>query len=155
MNAKCFCNHPLAAHRVGGGCGACKCDGFTEKVCYRCDVCEEPISILTAPNEEVERVRFKDDGRNYAHRACRRKQAAENATKPKPFQRPTAVRVMGVDMHWKVVGGAVVIPVEAATLILQVMFRAGVLSQDGEVDSDLVQGEDERQAVDNLVKMLE
>lgn len=71
MNAMCHCNHRLSQHHKVKGCGHCGCTMFTERLWYQCAVCEEFISILEAPNDQVSRLTFRDSVRgSYCHTKC-------------------------------------------------------------------------------------
>lgn len=88
MNAQCYCGHKLAQHKSDGECCMCGCDKFTEKISHHCPVCNEPILIRDAPNELIERLYYKDDGKNYVHVKCKSKLPRSPFRRPEPKDKP-------------------------------------------------------------------
>lgn len=136
MNAKCFCGHRLSQHTSaanGCSCGVCSCKGFTEKLEYKCEVCDELISILTAPNDKIVRLRYQDDGKNYAHATCMSKRKTSGVMKKNDNQ------------NWA--KGSFVRPLtfsqKEAGRFLQILARFGVVDEESNIDHSLLEeGED-------------
>lgn len=138
MTAVCFCNHKLANHKGGGGaCGACSCHHFTEKLTETCRFCGEFLSVLTAPNDEVERVSYAAPNgvSNWAHTKCKNKPQAKAKSIFKHNPPPTTP--------------AFKLTVDQLRIVSGILFKAGAFDPDGEVsDGDWT---DEERAI--LVKI--
>lgn len=143
MNAKCYCGHRLSQHIMkdgkSSGCGMCGCDKFTEDVKYRCEVCDEPIPIQFAPNDEIVRLRYKDDGRNYAHKKCMVKRRDSGLTKSTSLLKPAVL----------------VLSKESAVILVKILERLELFDPSGEVDTSILEDTGEVNLLKTLMNFVE